>query len=205
MSWEVQFRKAESELELKLSSFQNLSPENDSVKLESEIEQLLIRLNKIMNDQEGQNPKMTVALSHKISRNRDILMDYENQLKRTKEKHSQNKNRFDLMGSVRNDISQFHSQNQSKLNMMSNENDKLKSSHKLADTAINIAMSTQEQLRFQRGLYKGINRRFLELSTKFPIMNTLINKISLRKRRDSLIMGVVVSVCLILILIYSLR
>merc|ERR1712150_173481 len=116
-----------------------------------------------------------------------------------------NKNRFDLMGSVRNDISQFHSQNQSKMNMMSNENDKLKSSHKLADTAINIAMSTQEQLRFQRGLYKGINRRFLELSTKFPIMNTLINKISLRKRRDSLIMGVVVSVCLILILIYSLR
>ena len=81
----------------------------------------------------------------------------------------------------------------------------LYSSHKLADTAINIAMSTQEQLRFQRGLYKGINRRFLELSTKFPIMNTLINKISLRKRRDSLIMGVVVSVCLILILIYSLR
>ena len=59
MSWEVQFRKAESELELKLSSFQNLLPENDSVKLESEIEQLLIRLNKIMNDQEGQNPKMT--------------------------------------------------------------------------------------------------------------------------------------------------
>ena len=53
-------------------------------------------------------------------------MDYENQLKRTKEKHSQNKNRFDLMGSVRNDISQFHSQNQSKMNMMSNENDKLK-------------------------------------------------------------------------------
>ena len=67
-----------------------------------------------------------VALSHKISRNRDILMDYENQLKRTKEKHSQNKNRFDLMGSVRNDISQFHSQNQSKMSMMSNENDKLK-------------------------------------------------------------------------------
>ena len=66
MSWEVQFRKAESELELKLSSFQNLSPENDSVKLESEIEQLLIRLNKIMNDQEGQNPKMTGNLSENI-------------------------------------------------------------------------------------------------------------------------------------------
>ena len=72
------------------------------------------------------NSFILVALSHKISRNRDILMDYENQLKRTKEKHSQNKNRFDLMGSVRNDISQFHSQNQSKMNMMSNENDKLK-------------------------------------------------------------------------------
>ena len=58
MSWEVQFRKAESELDLKLSSFQTLSAENDSKKLESEIEQLLTKLNEIVNLQDSV-PKMS--------------------------------------------------------------------------------------------------------------------------------------------------
>lgn len=203
MSWEFQFRKSEAELDMKLSSFQSASPETALNPLESEIDALLSRLNKIINEQDD-NPKMTVSLSHKISRHRDVLIDYENQLKRIKLKHSQNKNRFDLMGSIRNDISQYHSQNESKMNLLGAEHEKLTSSHKSADTAINIALSTQQSLRFQRGLYKGINRRMLELSTKFPVLNTLINKISMRKRRDSFIMGGVVSLCLILIIYYSL-
>lgn len=64
-------------------------------------------------------------------------------------------------------------------------------------------MDTQESLRFQRGLYKGINRRMLELAQRFPILNVLIQKISLRKRRDSFIMGCVIAACLLIILIYS--
>ena len=58
MSWEVQFRKSEAELDLKLSSFQNLSPENDSVQLEAEIETLLNKLNSIVKEQD-QNPKVS--------------------------------------------------------------------------------------------------------------------------------------------------
>jgi Golgi SNAP receptor complex protein 1 len=77
------------------------------------------------------------------------------------------------------------------------------SSHNLADQAIKIAMDTQESLRFQRGLYKGLNRRMLELSQQFPLLNAIISRISIRKRRDSFIMGSVVAVCIILILIYS--
>ena len=53
MSWEVQFRKSEAELDLKLSSFQNLSPENDSVQLEAEIETLLNKLNSIVKEQDS--------------------------------------------------------------------------------------------------------------------------------------------------------
>jgi len=64
-------------------------------------------------------------------------------------------------------------------------------------------MDTQESLRFQRSLYKGINKRFLELGQKFPMLNSLIGRIKNRKKRDSLIMGTVVGFCIILILYYS--
>ena len=67
-----------------------------------------------------------MAVSHKLTRHRDVLIDYENQLRRTKEKHHQAKNRRDLLGSVRNDISQYHSQNQSKMSLLNTENEKLK-------------------------------------------------------------------------------
>merc|ERR1712106_794886 len=190
MSWEVQFRKSEAELDLKLSSFQNLSTEHDSVQLEAEIETLLNKLNQIVKEQD-QNP--------------NVLADYDNQLRRTKEKHHQAKNRRDLLGSVRHDISQYHSQNQTKMSLLNTENDKLKNSSNLTDTAISIALSTQDSLRRQRSLYKNINRRMLELATKFPVINSLVNRISMRKKRDSFIMGGVVALCLILIIFYTLH
>ena len=49
MSWEIQFRKKESELDLKLTSLQNLSPESDSTHLENEIDNLLDQLNQVVN------------------------------------------------------------------------------------------------------------------------------------------------------------
>merc|ERR1711892_850758 len=200
MSWEVQFRKSEAELDLKLSSFQNLSTEHDSVQLEAEIETLLNKLNQIVKEQD-QNPNVSLAVAHKLGRHRDVLADYDNQLRRTKEKHHQAKNRRDLLGSVRHDISQY----QTKMSLLNTENDKLKNSSNLTDTAISIALSTQDSLRRQRSLYKNINRRMLELATKFPVINSLVNRISMRKKRDSFIMGGVVALCLILIIFYTLH
>lgn len=40
-------------------------------------------------------------------------------------------------------------------------------------------------------------------SDRFPAINSLIQKINLRKRRDSLILGVVIGVCTILLLLYT--
>merc|ERR1711892_993106 len=204
MSWEVQFRKSEAELDLKLSSFQNLSTEHDSVQLEAEIETLLNKLNQVVKEQD-QNPNVSLAVAHKLGRHRDVLADYDNQLRRTKGKHHQAKNRRDLLGSVRHDISQYHSQNQTKMSLLNTENDKLKNSSNLTDTATSIALSTQDSLRRQRSLYKNINRRMLELATKFPVINSLVNRISMRKKRDSFIMGGVVALCLILIIFYTLH
>lgn len=41
------------------------------------------------------------------------------------------------------------------------------------------------------------------LSDRFPAINNLIQRINLRKRRDSLILGAVIGVCTILLLLYA--
>lgn len=41
------------------------------------------------------------------------------------------------------------------------------------------------------------------LKDRFPAVNSLIQRINLRKRRDSLILGGVIGVCTILLLLYA--
>ena len=40
------------------------------------------------------------------------------------------------------------------------------------------------------------------LSARFPVINNLAKKINLKKRKDSLVLGAVVSACVILTLLY---
>ena len=53
MSWEINFRKKEAELDLKLTSLQNLHQESDSSHLESDIDLLLDQLNEIVDQAEN--------------------------------------------------------------------------------------------------------------------------------------------------------
>uniref|UniRef100_A0A4W5LZW8 Golgi SNAP receptor complex member 1 n=1 Tax=Hucho hucho TaxID=62062 RepID=A0A4W5LZW8_9TELE len=66
-----------------------------------------------------------------------------------------------------------------------------------------IAMATKENMTSQRGLLKSIHSRVNTLANRFPAINNLIQRINLRKRRDSLILGAVIGVCTILLLLYA--
>uniref|UniRef100_A0A8C1FS76 Golgi SNAP receptor complex member 1 n=1 Tax=Cyprinus carpio carpio TaxID=630221 RepID=A0A8C1FS76_CYPCA len=66
-----------------------------------------------------------------------------------------------------------------------------------------IAMATKENMTSQRGLLKSIQSRVNTLANRFPAINNLIQRINLRKRRDSLILGGVIGICTILLLLYA--
>ncbi|XP_055017057.1 Golgi SNAP receptor complex member 1-like, partial [Boleophthalmus pectinirostris] len=83
------------------------------------------------------------------------------------------------------------------------EHEHLRNSDRLIDNAISIAMATKENMTFQRGVLKSIQTRVTTLANRFPAINSLIQKINLRKRRDSLILGTVIGVCTILLLLYT--
>uniref|UniRef100_H2YZK2 Golgi SNAP receptor complex member 1 n=1 Tax=Ciona savignyi TaxID=51511 RepID=H2YZK2_CIOSA len=226
-----QARRLENELDLKLVSFSKLgtsfrheASNNDTTPLLNstssdhmvetmamEIEQLLMKLTG-MNDSMSEfletNSNSSSAMLHTIQRHRDILQDYTHEFRKTKNNIHSFREREDLLGSVRRDIDAYKNPggvNNRRMDMYMKEHEHLRNSDRLADEAIEIAMATKENLGQQRSMFKGITTRMNTLANRFPAINNLVQKINLRKRRDSLIISVVIAACIILILIYWLH
>ncbi|CAK8674643.1 Golgi SNAP receptor complex member 1-like [Clavelina lepadiformis] len=227
-----QARRLENELDLKLVSFSKLgttfgrnaasvsdttpllnstSSEHMVETMSMEIEQLLAKLTG-MNDEMSEYLESTSntssAMMHTIQRHRDILQDYSHEFRKTKSNINACREREDLLGSVRRDIDAYKSSsgvNNRRTDLYMKEHEHLRNSDRLADEAIEIAMATKENLGQQRTVFKGITTRLTTLGNRFPAINNLVQKINLRKRRDSLIIATVIAVCIILILAYWLH
>ncbi|XP_029500891.1 Golgi SNAP receptor complex member 1 isoform X1 [Oncorhynchus nerka] len=176
-----------------------------------EIEQLLAKLTGV-NDKMAEytsTPGVTslnAALMHTLQRHRDILQDYTHESHKTKANFLAIREREDLLGSVRKDIETYKSGsgvNNRRTELFLKEHEHLRNSDRLVDDTISIAMATKENMTSQRGLLKSIHSRVNTLANRFPAINNLIQRINLRKRRDSLILGAVIGVCTILLLLYA--
>uniref|UniRef100_G3P1N0 Golgi SNAP receptor complex member 1 n=1 Tax=Gasterosteus aculeatus aculeatus TaxID=481459 RepID=G3P1N0_GASAC len=223
-----QARQLENELDLKLVSFSKLCTSYSSSRdgrrgdtsdttpllnnstqdrmfdtMSVEIEQLLAKLT-LVNDKMAEytntpgTASLNAALMHTLQRHRDILQDYTHEFHKTKGNFLAIREREDLLGSVRKDIESYKSGsgvNNRRTEMFLKEHEHLR----------NIAMATKENMTSQRGFLKSIQGRVNTLANRFPTINNLIQRINLRKRRDSLILGTVIGVCTILLLLYALH
>lgn len=176
-----------------------------------EIEQLLAKLTAV-NDKMAEytntpgTASLNAALMHTLQRHRDILQDYTHEFHKTKGNFLAIREREDLLGSVRKDIETYKSGsgvNNRRTELFLKEHEHLRNSDRLMDDTISIAMATKENMTSQRGMLKSIQSRVNTLANRFPTINNLIQRINLRKRRDSLILGTVIGVCTILLLLYA--
>ncbi|XP_020491299.1 Golgi SNAP receptor complex member 1 isoform X1 [Labrus bergylta] len=227
-----QARQLENELDLKLVSFSKLCTSYSSgnqrtrdsrsdatgschnnmlVAMTTELEQLLSKLTAV-NDKMAEytntpgSSSHNAALMHTLQRHRDILQDYTHEFHKTKTNFFSLREREDLLGSVHRDIESYKSSsgvNNRRTELFLKEHEHFRNSDSLIDNAISIAMATKENITFQRGMLKSIQTRVTTLANRFPTINSLIQKINLRKRRDSLILGGVIGVCTILLLLYT--
>ncbi|XP_072301885.1 Golgi SNAP receptor complex member 1-like [Eucyclogobius newberryi] len=185
------------------------SHDNLMVAMTTEIEQLLAKLTSVNNKMvefAAGTKAHNAALMHTLQRHKDILQDYSNEFHKTKTNFFSLKEREDLLGSVHRDIESYKSGsavNNRRTELFLKEHEHLRNSDRLIDNAISIAMATKENMTFQRGVLKSIQTRVTTLANRFPAINGLIQKINLRKRRDSLILGTVIGVCAILLLLYT--
>ncbi|NWV31245.1 GOSR1 protein, partial [Grantiella picta] len=177
-----------------------------------EIEQLLGKLTGI-NDKMAEYtnsagvPSLNAALMHTLQRHRDILQDYTHEFHKTKANFLAIRERENLLGSVRKDIESYKSGsgvNNRRTELFLKEHEHLRNTNNLIlFLSPSIAMATKENMTSQRGMLKSIQSKMNTLANRFPAVNSLIQRINLRKRRDSLILGGVIGVCTILLLLYA--
>ncbi|CAG5024520.1 unnamed protein product [Parnassius apollo] len=209
-SWEdlrKQARHLENDIDMKLVAFSKLGVTSGSSSLSSETVPLInsddmfdtmsMELQQLLNKLSAINDKMAdlapngAASMHTIKRHREILMDYQQEFSKTSARVSARREREELLrgGSP----PPAAAAGLSRRDQYAKEANHLHSSHILVDEQINIAMEAREHLSSQRQTFKRMQTRFNDIANRFPMLNSLIYRINSRKRRDSLILGLVVA------------
>jgi Golgi SNAP receptor complex protein 1 len=97
--------------------------------------------------------------------------------------------------------------------MLITERDRIDHSHSIADSVLETAYATRTEFGRQRQTLARLNQRLMQSASAFsfsmkltigqiPGINTLIGKINTRKKRDSVILAGLISLCVFGLLIF---
>jgi len=132
-------------------------------------------------------------------RHRDVYQDYAKELKRTKTNAQYALDQVNLLSGVRNDIDAYKS---SAADSLLSERGRIDSSHRMTDDMLEQAYETRSEFSRQRASLSGINARMADVLNTMPGINQLIGMIKTRRLRDTVILGVIIGICVIIILGY---
>ncbi len=107
------------------------------------------------------------------------------------------RDRANLLSNVREDIEAYHASNPeaAEAEYMLGERRHIDNSNSVADSVLSQAYAVNDSFVLQRETLANINRRITLAASQVPGINTLITRISAKKRRDGIIMGVFIAVC----------
>ncbi|KAF7436447.1 hypothetical protein PC9H_003280 [Pleurotus ostreatus] len=215
-----QCRTLESLFDSKLTSYSRLastiSRTHDDVEaegsrdrwkdVEMELDELLAKLEET-NEQlaslsNNAEAPLSQSMMRAIQRHRDVFQDQSREFRRTKTNVQHALDQANLLSGVRNDIDAYKS---SAADALLAERGRIDSSHQMTDDMIQQAYETRAEFSSQRSSLAGINTRMMGVINTMPGINNLLSMIKTRRRRDSIIMGLVIGICLILFFTYMWR
>jgi len=171
--------------------------------MEVEIDELLEKLEEtneqlgtLANDQYSPQGPPTQSMLRAIQRHRDVWQDYARELKRTKSNVQQALDKANLLTGVRNDIDAYKS---SAADSLLAERGRIDSSHRMTDDVLDQAYATRNEFRDQSASLSGINARMTGVISTMPGINQLVGMIGSKRRRDAIILGSVIGICVIII------
>ncbi|GJN73216.1 vesicle transport v-snare protein [Purpureocillium lilacinum] len=130
---------------------------------------------------------------------REKLAAHRRDLGRLRGTLQQARDRANLLTNVRSDIDQYRANNPeaAEAEYMIDERRRIDNSHGMADSVLSQAYAVNDSFVLQRETLSSINRRITLAASKVPGINTLIGRISAKKRRDGIIMGCFIALCFI--------
>ncbi|ODV78853.1 V-snare-domain-containing protein [Suhomyces tanzawaensis NRRL Y-17324] len=205
----------EKQTELLLSQYSRfqaaVTPEAgpDELRVLAGIKQLLekrddtiTKLNRITEAQDI-NAVSTSKLQQ-LTRHKEILNDHRKSYLKMEAAIQDERNKNNLLFSVRSDITAHKKRTEQGASLNANdyildERVRVDSANSFADRLLQQAYHTRDELYSQRQYLAGAQLRMLGAVQAVPGINVLISKINTRRKRDTLILATVISVCILLL------
>ncbi|KAG7292237.1 hypothetical protein NEMBOFW57_002272 [Staphylotrichum longicolle] len=201
-----QARSLESQTETSLQTYSQFStqtaippkPTEDEKNAEAKRETVITQLGRLL-DSEATLTSSALKQNN-LALLRDKLADHRRDLARLRATLKDARDRANLLGSVRDDISAYRAANPAaaEAEYMLDERSRLDRSHDVADSVLSQAYAVQDSFALQRETLASINRRITLAASQVPGINTLIGRISAKKRRDGIIMGSFIAFCFLM-------
>ncbi|KAL7945929.1 hypothetical protein V8C42DRAFT_321976 [Trichoderma barbatum] len=130
---------------------------------------------------------------------REKLASHRRDLTRLKSTLQQARNRANLLSNVQSDIDEYRANNPeaAEADYMLDERSRIDRSNDVTDSVLSQAYAINESFIVQRETLASINRRITMAASKVPGINSIIGRITTRKRRDGVIMGTFIALCFI--------
>lgn len=139
--------------------------------------------------------------STNLARHREILQQHRTEFSRLKSTIASNRDRAKLLKNVRSDLNTYRARENpesAEAEYMLNERRRLDNSHNVADNVLSQAYAINESFNIQRESLTSIQRRITGAAAQIPGINTLMQRIGSKKRRDGIILGTFIAVCFLL-------
>ncbi|GMM28636.1 Gos1 protein [Martiniozyma asiatica (nom. inval.)] len=162
------------------------------------------------------NASIPATKLQQLTRHKDELSRFKIDYQRIKLAIEQERNRLNLMFSVREDIAEHNNRNRGTLasenpmvsgmsddDYMLNERSRANDAHNVIDGLISQVLDTRDEILRQRNILSSVGGRLESVLVMVPGLGDLIGKIDARHRKEALIISFV-AIILLLILWFSL-
>ncbi|KAJ4295711.1 protein transport protein gos1 [Collariella sp. IMI 366227] len=205
-----QARSLESQTETSLQTYSQFSaqtnipakPTNEENNAEAKVQELLDKRETVITQLTRLLDSEATLTSSALKQNnlsllRDKLSDHRRDLSRLRSTLTSARDRANLLGSVRDDISAYRAANPAaaEAEYMLDERARLDRSHDVADSVLSQAYAVQDSFVLQRETLQSINRRITHAASQVPGINALMGRISAKKRRDGIVLGSFIAFC----------
>lgn len=173
-------------------------------KIDSQIETVLQKRQDIideLNDICQNNTNISASKLSQLQRHKEVLTAHWKNFHDIRSSIQQERNRLNLLFSVKNDIAQHNNNNNigDADEYMQNESRRIDQSHNIVDRLISDAWETRERFASQSSALHNANNKVLTTLQRIPGVNQVINSIGNRRRKNVLIMASITTICILIL------
>lgn len=201
---------------LRYSKFQTstgVAESAEETQLVSDIQDIVARRDAVLgqiNRISEADGNFSTSKLQQLQRHKEILADHKLLFRKINLKIVDERNRNNLLFSVRSDINEHKQRHTSNNNpnagfasaddYVLDERVRVDNANTFAERLLNQAYQTRDELYSQRFHLQNAQLRMAGVLLSFPGINTLISKINTRRKRDTLILASVIALCIVMLI-----